>query len=637
MAKAIQPFQAPVAADQMQRWAGAIGLAVAVGIAYFLAARLSLDLLTKPDGVAVFWPASGVAAGVLIGLGPRARWPVVAGAMAATIVANLLGDRTVLGSLVFALCNAAEAVIAAGLIERNFGPVFNLNRLRHVLGLLAAAIIGTALSGVGGTLGFKYFHNSAAPALTTWQHWVASDGLGILTVAPLLIGLASAAREPPPRREVIEGLVALVILAAMSGVVIFLPRQTWTTALPIALLFPLLLWLAARCRPVFAAAAVFIVALTFVWTTTFGIGIFGDSALPIADRILGAQAGILAVALCALVLAALFAERRAHAAELTESETRLQEALTAGAVTAFDWDIRNPLSQRSENAEQILGFDPRKPFTATDFLACVHSDDRVRFVSAVRGVRPDNPSYAVTFRFIRPDGRDVWLEETARAEFDTAGRFERLKGLTVDITARKRAEERQDLLIAELDHRVKNVLARVAAVITATRHGRSSMDEFVKALDGRIHSMGAAQSLLSGSRWHGVGLTELVRHQLAPYTTDANTTISGPDVVLSAEMTQTMALVFHELVTNAAKYGSLSVPDGRISVTWERLPGNAHAPESVLILWREISGPPVTAPSRSGFGTRLIRDLVPHELDGKVDLVFASDGVCCKIAVPLNA
>ncbi len=342
--------------------------------------------------------------------------------------------------------------------------------------MLAAAIVGTAVSAIGGALGIKYLHGSTAPLLTTWQHWFLSDALGILTVAPLLIGLASAAREPPPRSELIEGIVALAALAVMSGLVIFLPRQPWATVVPIALLFPVLLWLAARCRPLFAAAAAFVVALTIVWTTTFGIGIFGDPGLPIAGRILGAQASILAVSLCAFVLAALFAERRQHAAVLAESETRLQEALTAGAVTAFDWNVGAGLSRRSENAVQILGLDPQQTFTANHFLARVNPDDRARFRSIVRGLRPDNPSYSATFRFIRPDDREVWFEEAARAEFDAAGRFVRLKGLTLDITGRKRAEERQDLLIAELDHRVKNVLARIGVVAMHTRQGSRSID-----------------------------------------------------------------------------------------------------------------------------------------------------------------
>ena len=192
----------PVASDLTQRWLGLLGLAVAVGIAYFLAARLSLALLTKADGVAVFWPASGVAAGILIALGPAARLPVIAGAVGATIAANLLGDRTSLErSVVFALCNAGEAVLAAAIVERYFGSGFSLGRLRHVLGLLAAAIVATAVSGIGGVLGFKLFHSATAPVLTIWQHWFASDALGILTVAPLFIGLGfSRARSAAAAR-----------------------------------------------------------------------------------------------------------------------------------------------------------------------------------------------------------------------------------------------------------------------------------------------------------------------------------------------------------------------------------------------------------------------------------------------------
>lgn len=623
------------APNPARRWVGSIGLAVAVGIAYFLAARLSLYLLTKPDGVAVFWPAAGIAAGVMIALGRDARMPVAFGTMVATIVANLMGDRTVWSATTFALCNAGEALLTARLIEHYFGPDFNLGRLRQVLGLLAAAMVGAAVSGVGATVAYKLLHSPEASALITWQHWFSSDALGIITVAPVVIGLTWAMRAPPPRSELVEGAVALAAVAAITGIIISLPPEPWETLVPVALLFPLLLWLAARCRPVFASAAAFIVSLTIVWAITFGIGNFGNPGVAMEDRILGAQSSILGVAICAFVLAALFAERREHEAVLMESEARLQEALAAGAVMAFDWDVRTDLSRHSENAAQVLGFDPQQTVTASSFLTRVHPDDRARFKALVRGVRPDSPSYAVTFRFIRPDGREMWLEETARAEFDAVGRFVRLKGLTLDITERKRAEERQGVLMAELDHRVKNVLARVAVVAMSTRQGSGSMDEFVRALDGRIQSMATAHSLLSQSRWHGVGLTDLVRNQLAPYATDANMTISGTDIMLTAAATQALAMVLHELVTNAAKHGALSTPSGRVSVSWDRQP-NGDGAAKLMIVWRELGGPPIAAAVQYGYGTSLIRDLIPHELGGTVDLVLTPNGACCSIEIPLE-
>ncbi len=617
-------------------WENPIGLAVVVGVAYFLAARLSLLLLTKPDGVAVFWPAAGVSSGLLISLGPGARWPVIGGAMAATIVANLLGDRNLASAIMFAACNAGEAMIVAVMIQRSFDPPFTLHRLSSVAGLVGATIAGAALSGIGGAAGYLWFHASSSPFLTIWYHWFTSDGLGIITVAPLVIGLVSVARDPPPRREILEGTVALVALAVLNGLLILSPRQTWGLVLLTALFVPLLIWVAARCRPIFAAAAAFITSLTGVWTTTFGIGIFGDPNIPIAQRVLAAQADILAVTICALVLAALFAERRQHEAIVVASEERLQEALAAGGVTAFDWDLRTGFSQRSDNAVDILGFDPTQTFSPRAFLERVHPEDRPRFQARVRGVRPTNRSYAATFRFRRPDGREVWLAETAKAEFDAAGRLVHISGLTNDITELKQAEMHQRMLTAELDHRVKNVLARVAVVAMQTREGSSSMDDFVKALNGRIQSMAAAHSLLSQGRWTAVGLADLVRGQLSPYATDANAQISGPDTMLGAATAQAVAMVIHELVTNAAKYGALSVPGGRVAVDWDSRRDDGGATH-VTLEWREIGGPPVTAPPHTGFGNSLIRELVPHELGGTAEHLFNADGVYCRFGFPLDA
>src|SRR5262249_12462659 len=132
------------------------------------------------------------------------------------LVANTMGDRNVWSAASFAVCNASEALLTAWLIERYFGSGFKLDRLRNVLVLLAAAVVATAASGIGGTAAYKLFHTPMAPIWITWLHWFASDAVGIITVAPLVIGLAEAVREPPPRNEIVEGVIALVLLAAMT-------------------------------------------------------------------------------------------------------------------------------------------------------------------------------------------------------------------------------------------------------------------------------------------------------------------------------------------------------------------------------------------------------------------------------------
>ena len=221
----------------------------------------------------------------------------------------------------------------------------------------------------------------------------------------------------------------------------------------------------------------------------------------------------------------------------------------------------------------------------------------------------------------------------AKAEFDAVGRVVHLKGLTRDVTELKRAEERQNFLIAELDHRVKNTLACVSVIAKRSRDGCPSMDEFIEVLDGRIQSMANVHELLSRGRWQGVSLATLIKYELIPCIGEGNVIVDGPDVVLPAEATQVVATVLHELVTNAAKYGALSIPHGRVSVCWDwRSTRNSHS--QLAIAWTEIGGPPVVAPKKSGYGTSIIRDLIPYELSGTVDLVFAPQGVRCELKIP---
>ncbi len=1045
-------------------------IALLVGVAYFLTARLGLALLTEPEKVAVFWPASGVAAGVAIWLGPIGRVPVAVGVLIATITANLMGDRHLPTAILFGICNAGEALLTAWLVRRWFGRPFRLDRVDHVLGLLTAATVATALAAVGGALTIGLLH-TAAPFWSAWRIWFLSDLMGVITIAPLAIGLGQMLREPPPRSEWIEGGLAIALLGAAISLTLVPREATWLTIDPLTPLFPLLLWVAARCRPVFAAGAAFVVGIALVTTTILGIGRFGDPGVEASVRVHAAQIALLVTTGCTLVLAALLDERRrnelalhvsheslklaldgaelgaftvdlvtgrlecdtraawihghcvppatlkegrryilpedratidlafadalrtggvgkaeyridypdghphagrvrwvafefsivsnlkgrpirllgvtrdvterrdaeerlrrqvaverhvlaqisagvplkdvldelmqaaeeqseagmmgsiqildktgnrlrhcsapslppaytdaidgamigpaagscgtaafrgslvvvtdiatdplwadyrhlalphglrscwsapicaadgrvlgtfanyyreprgpterdieaitvtAHTAALAierhqseqvlresrdrltsalnaagmvgtwdwhvptdvtycdarlaelcsvdpnlaeegapratyfgavhpddiervlaavdraiasgerfsedcrllqkdgsirwviargrclydpsgkplrfsgavvdvtesrqaelalkESEARLQQALAAGQVMAFEWDPSTGLSNRSANTAELLGIDRQlgDDGKVNEFLARVHPDDRRHFRTHVYGLCRDRPSYSINFRYVRPDGKELWLEETAKAEFDDAGKLVRLKGLTRDITDLKRAEEHQNLLVAELDHRVKNTLACVSAIARRSREGNPSMDEFLEVLDGRIHSMASAHAMLSRSRWQGVNLAELVHRELTPCVSEGSAVVDGPRIILAAEATQSLAMVLHELVTNATKYGALSTPKGRVSVRWNRQRARGNTSPRLLVEWRERDGPPVVPPVQTGYGTSVIQDLIPYELGGAVDLDFAVEGVRCRMEVPVR-
>jgi two-component sensor histidine kinase len=259
-----------------------------------------------------------------------------------------------------------------------------------------------------------------------------------------------------------------------------------------------------------------------------------------------------------------------------------------------------------------------------------HDEQRTIFQRIIRAERIKN--YETVRQ--RKDGSSVDVSLTISPVKNAEGKIVGASSITRDITERKLAEAREKMLMAELDHRVKNVLARVDMVALSTRNGSSSIDEYARSLKGRIQSMAAAHALLSQKGWHDVGLEALVRNQLAPYAADANIAIHGTDVTLTAAAIQAMGMVLHELVTNAVKYGALSMPIGRVTVSWDcKLNGHAA---NLIFAWREFGGPPRPVEAKSGYGTRLIRELVPHELGGTVDLEFAADGVSCRIEFPLQ-
>jgi signal transduction histidine kinase/ActR/RegA family two-component response regulator len=474
---------------------------LAVSLIYFVTARLGLLLLEPVDGVAVFWPAAGVASGILIAFGAAARWPVVVGVAVATIAANLLGDRDIWSSVFFAAANAGEALIVAGLIQRFCGAPFELNELRKVLALFAATIAGTSLSGIAGTIGFVGFYGSSASPPVVWLHWFLSDALGTVAVAPLAIGLAALRRDFPPQREIAEGALALAVISIVCALLILLPNQPWTVVLAAGALCPLLLWTASRLRPAFTAFATFICAITIVWTTIFAVGLFGDLRLSIEQRVLAAQATILAISLGALVLAALFSERRLHESALLEREARLQEALRAGQTA---WKSAELADRAKSSFLAAASHDLRQPLQTLRLLHAAlephHPDGEARNVVAGIG-RSLNTMNSILSSLLDVNRLESGNLRPSRGEFSLSEVFE---SLAADFAA---------------ELREKGVRLRLVRCSLVVRSDRRMLEEMIRnLLSNSVRYTDGGRILLGCRRagdtvrievWDtGVGITE---------------------------------------------------------------------------------------------------------------------------------
>jgi PAS domain S-box-containing protein len=297
-------------------------------------------------------------------------------------------------------------------------------------------------------------------------------------------------------------------------------------------------------------------------------------------------------------------------------------------------DPEGHVSSWNSGAEYIMGY--REEEIIGQHFSCFYTpeDQQSGLPTASLEQAKQKGEYEAEGWRVRKDGSQFWASVVINPIFREEKALVGFAKIVRDFTRRKQAEQRQELLVAELDHRVKNILSQVAVVAASARQGSHSMDEFLRSLNGRIQSMAAAHTLLSKSGWQGVGLDAIVRNQLAPYATDTNITISGTDIMLTAAEVQAVAKVMHELATNAAKYGALSIPGGHVSVNWDRKSNGDEI--NLSIVWQERDGPPVKSGIRSSYGTNLIRDLIPHELAGKVDLVLASEGVSCQIEIPIG-
>lgn len=332
-------------------------------------------------------------------------------------------------------------------------------------------------------------------------------------------------------------------------------------------------------------------------------------------------------------LEARVAERTAALAastlQLRQSERMRSLALAAGQMGSWEWNVSRGSIIWDQGQCEIFGVD-RSTFVPTldSVRPLINPEDFELLERAFRKITKATNTFQTEFRVLRPNGDVRWCTGTAAANFDEAGRLVWLSGVTADITDRKRAEERQILLAEEVDHRARNVVAVVQSIMRLTR--ADNIDEYIGALDGRIGALSNAHRLLAGSRWEGADLHRLVEEEFAPYRASGNERVraGGPIVLLPPATAQTIALALHELATNAAKYGALSVDPGYVDLSWRT------EAEKLELVWTESGGPQISPPERRGYGSRAIVAGIERQLGGLVNFDWQADGLRCTLCVP---
>ncbi|MGA0607294.1 sensor histidine kinase [Phenylobacterium sp. VNQ135] len=259
----------------------------------------------------------------------------------------------------------------------------------------------------------------------------------------------------------------------------------------------------------------------------------------------------------------------------------------------------------------------------------MHPDDLQAVDEARADARREVRPYAFEARFHRADGEWRWMRTSCQPRFDAQGVFQGYVGMATDITETRRAEERQALLINELNHRVKNTLATVQSLARQTLRDGVVTREARERFTERLLALSAAHNVLTRRNWESAGLSEIAEEAVRPWT--PRVVLSGPAVHVAPNVALAVSMALHELATNAVKYGALSDPAGRVTVDW-RLDGDA-----VAMTWTEAGGPPVTPPPAAGrgFGSRLLGQGLAGELGAPADLDYRESGLVCRLRAPV--
>lgn len=305
-------------------------------------------------------------------------------------------------------------------------------------------------------------------------------------------------------------------------------------------------------------------------------------------------------------------------------QERLELALESARLGDYEWDMIEDVVRISPRMSEVSGLPVGEwPAEKGEFLyRGVHPDDRDRTRQFMEDSMRAEGRFEAEYRRIREDdGRTVWMRSSGLLVCDDEGRPTRAVGVAQDIGDRRAEEDRRRALMAELDHRVKNVLAAVQALAVQTAKRTTSLDSFLSTFSGRLKSMASANELLTAARWRGAAIAHLAAAELGGIA-PGQTRWEGPELFLTPRAANALSLALHELATNAVKYGALSVESGRVEVRWAQV-----ADGGFELFWTETGGPPVVVPTHKGFGSTLLGQVTGRELNGEVELEYRRGGV----------
>jgi PAS domain S-box-containing protein len=319
--------------------------------------------------------------------------------------------------------------------------------------------------------------------------------------------------------------------------------------------------------------------------------------------------------------------------ELSASEERFRLMAESAPVMIWISDPNGRCVHLNQMLREFWGLAEQQ-VADFDWGSTLHPDDAALALGRVSSALEKRSHLTLKCRYLDAKGRYRTLETRAHPRFAADGEFIGMVGANVDVTEREQAEKARELLVDELNHRVKNTLAIVQAIAHRTFRKDSNPTEARQAFEGRLVALGHAHDLLTSANWENASLIELAETALDTKGANAGAvSLAGPPVLLSPKQAVSMAMALHELCTNARKYGALSRDEGRVRVEWSQ--SNGEQPE-LRIVWHEIGGPPVYPPVRQGFGSTLLERTLARDLDGQVKADFEPGGLRCQITLPLD-